>query len=759
MKFSLRRSLAVVGLVPAVIAACSLEACSSKDEESKGPQTPAERLEAETHTRWIVDEDKSSGTPDMIVALDPIPPTAINGVSHEQAARQFIEQHKDMFKLRDPAKQLALEEVLASRDGTAHVRFVQREGGLRVEGSVLGVHFRADGSVAMLNVVIAPDAVQAVGTPTVTPAAAIAAAEAALRADYPGYAPTWLSATPQPKLVLAPRGAGAVLGWRLTLDGSAPGEPFGRTYLVDAKTSAIVETSATLADQTGKGIGVKGDEKSFAVRRQLFFAGSYIMQQFQFFGGTLITTYDANQKKAVVSSDKLDEWDRVAIGPGAAVDAHTYVTAADSYFRRFHGWASADGRGSPLAVYAHDNELANNAWWDGKALHFSDGNVHTGGQSLPRSAGPDTVGHEFMHGVTQNTSGLKYEGQSGAMNEALSDIFGQYVEAEIHPGSRFEHGDQSGPVLRDLARPLNKGQPDNMSVLKFPGEKPTKDNDWAGVHYNSGVVNNAWYLMTIGGINETSTIPVFITLGLDDSRKLWWATARYFLNSTSQFDRAARWQAGWSWITGRPIEAVGCAWVATGVLTNKYVKDNYKVQCYCELPDGGVQQPDQMQCCAPGKQDECCKPCEEAGPPPSDGGAPSDPTGEPTDPDLFDSCKGRADGIYCSQLSTYSGIQCEGETIALGVHCPNLSKCLGPNGPGAQIQCEGQAPSNPGGGDGGTDPPLPDSCAGRADGIYCSTLAPYSAYECQGGAILSGHLCPEGKTCKGPNGPGALVCQ
>jgi hypothetical protein len=336
--------------------------------------------------------------------------------------------------------------------------------------------------------------------------------------------------------------------------------------------------------------------------------------------------------------------------------------------------------------------------------------------------------------------------------------------AVIHPGSQYEHGDQNGVVLRDLAHPTAKGQPDNMSNLAFAGQAPTDKNDWAGVHSNSGIPNNAWYLMSNGGANDTSKIPVLQSIGTDSARSLWWATIRYFLSSGSQFERAARWQTAWAWITRRPIEAVGCAWVATGVLTNKYVKDQYKVRCYCELADGGVQQPEQMQCCKANTREEdkeCCKPCDDAGAPAqSDGGAPSQPNLDPKQPDLYDSCTGRADGVYCSQLASYSAIVCQGESIALGIQCENERKCIGPNGPGTQVQCEGgaNAPPAPGAADGGTTPTA-DSCEGRPDGVYCSSLAPYSAYECQGGTIAGGQQCEEGKMCKGPNGPGKLVCQ
>lgn len=755
---SARRRVLLLGWLLPLVVACAVPACSSEDDEPV--VTPAARLERETGSPWIVDEDPETGTPDLMVALDPIKPTAVNGVSYERAARDFIAAHADMFKLRDSAKQLALDEVIVAHDKTAHVRFVQVEGKLLVDGAMLVVHFRADGSIAVLNGTIAPDAAKAAGAPVVTAAAAVRAAEAAVKARRPDYVPGWLAEPPAPQLVLAARGAGAVLAWRLVLDVQSPTEPFGLGFYVDARTGAIVESWSTYADERASGAGYKGDTKTFAVSRALLVAGDYEMSGF--FGFiSKVTTRDANRDDAVVRSSKIDEWDRVAIGAGAAVDAHTYVSDTDSYFRRYHGWASPTGRGTTIEVYAHDNKLAGNAWWDGKALHFSDGDVHTGGQKMPRSTGPDTVGHEFMHGVVQHTSGLKYRGQSGALNESLADIFGSYVEAEIHPGSRFEHGDQSGPILRDLAHPTAKRQPDHMSILRFPGEEPTKDNDWAGVHYNSGIPNNAWYLMSVGGTNDTSGIAVPESIGLDSARGLWWATARYFLGNDSQFERAARWQTAWAWVTRRPVAAVGCAWVATGVLTHDYVKKSYKTKCFCETRDGGVQRPEAMRCCTKADADDaCCKSCDDAGAADAGGGAPSDPAASPTEPDLYDSCKGRADGVYCSQLASYSAIVCEGGSISRGIQCADLSKCVGPNGPGADVECEGTRPPAGDAGGGAAPPSQPDSCEGRANGIYCSVSAPYSAYECNGGQVFGGHYCAGEKTCTGPNGPGkSIVCK
>lgn len=754
MRLVWSRGRALAGVAVSVVALSALiQGCTTDDG---APLGPAERLGRDTNTRWIVDVDLATGAADLVVAVDAIPATAGDPASYEAAARAFVERYKDLFRLDRPADQLALDEVIVGGDGTGHVLFAQREGGLRVERARLGVHFRDDGSIGVVEASIAPEAAKAVASPRIDADRAIANAERELIAEIPGYSSALLTHPPEPKLVLAARGASAVLGWRFVLEGRDPaGEPFGRSFLVDARTGDIEQSFSSHADLTATGQGVHGDEKSFTASRKWIAFGDYQLVQPGGFGRTKVTTFDANQDDQIVSSSKRDEWDRVEVGAGAAVDAHAYVTGADAYFRRYHGWASYNGWGAAIRVYAHDNSMPNNAWWDGRGgLHFSDGNSFKGGTQLPRSAGPDTVGHELMHGITQHTAGLEYVGQSGALNESFSDIFGSYVEAEIKPGSRFEHGDQNGSVLRDLANPTAKNQPDHMSIIRFAGEAPAKGNDWGGVHYNSGIPNNAWYLMANGGQNATSKVPVTHAIGLDPARKLWWATVRYLLGSGSQFDVAARRQLAWARITRLPVESVGCAWVATGVLTREYVKDRYGVECVCEAPDGGVVQPDEMQCCPKGKPDACCKPCE-----PGEPGEPSKPSEATKEPDLFDSCKGRADGVYCSQLASYSAIVCQGESIALGVQCEGEAKCIGPNGPGSTVACEGKPATPPKGGKDGGAPAGPDSCDGRPDGIYCSSLAAYSAFECQGGTIALGHQCPDGKTCKGPNGPGALVCQ
>lgn len=767
---SLARGLGL--LVAPIIVACSIQACGGDDKDSTQPPQQPNARSKKNQKDWVVDTDPVTGSADLLVALTPLPPSVVDG-NYEKAARDFIEQHKDQLKLTNPSAQLALIEIAFSAKKTAHVSFAQKENGVRVEGITVNVHFRPDGSIAMVTGPIVPDANKTSTTPAITDAAAIAAAEAHIKAKIPTYDATKLTAPATPKLALIQDGAGAKLAWKIRFASQSP-VTFNADYFIDAQTGAVMNATSRIASTDGSGVGVLGDTKQIVVRDMPAAGGRYAMYRGGIPGAVAagrerIVTHKwmgENVAEVIIRSDDPNSWDVVPVGSGAAVDAHRYTGDATDWYRKNVGWASFDGRGSPLKVIAHDNRILQtfsdgttatnneNAFWDGSGgMHYGDGSLHQGGNVKPTSCALDVVGHEFTHGVTQYTSQLAYQNQSGALNEAMSDIFGVYIEdAYAPPGSAtFTIGEAAWPDggIRDMAHPKTKNMPDNMKELY------TGANDSGGVHTNSNIINNTWYLMTWGGKNDTSGIEVAQSLGMDVSRQLWWHTNRHLLNAGSNFDRAARDQIGWAKVQGMPLEAVACAWVATGVVTNDYVKSNYNVSCYCDDGEGGVQQPEAMKCCEEGKEDQCCKQCVDAAT--EDGGAPV-PDPEGPEPQLFDSCKGRADGVYCSQLDPNSAIVCEGETIASGQQCAG-TRCIGPDGPGNKIQCEGQDPAPPPLPDDNT-PLTPDSCASKGDGIYCSSLAPNSAYECKDGSIASGQQCADEKTCVGPNGAGtAVVCR
>ena len=106
-------------------------------------------------------------------------------------------------------------------------------------------------------------------------------------------------------------------------------------------------------------------------------------------------------------------------------EAYDGLGATWDYFSSVHGRDSIDGRGLPLGATVHYRRSFNNAFWNGRQMVFGDGDGEIFGrftQSL------DVIGHELTHGVTQYEAGLDYQGQSGALNEHMSDVFGSLVK-------------------------------------------------------------------------------------------------------------------------------------------------------------------------------------------------------------------------------------------------------------------------------------------------------------------------------------------
>jgi len=196
----------------------------------------------------------------------------------------------------------------------------------------------------------------------------------------------------------------------------------------------------------------------------------------------------------------------------AAVDeAATGVTDALALYADTFARSSYDGKGATVVVSVHYERDYDNAFWDGAQLVFGDGDGTVFG-SFTRPV--DVLGHEFTHAVTQYTAGLTYQGQSGALNESVSDCFGMCVKQRVL-GQTAAAADWlvgqgiflpgiNARALRDMAHPGTAY--DDPTIGKDPqvGDlahyvHTTDDN--GGVHTNSGIPNRAFYLAAtaIGG--------------------------------------------------------------------------------------------------------------------------------------------------------------------------------------------------------------------------------------------------------------------
>jgi Zn-dependent metalloprotease len=175
------------------------------------------------------------------------------------------------------------------------------------------------------------------------------------------------------------------------------------------------------------------------------------------------------------------------------------------YWDVFHR-DSIDDQGMQIEGLVHYGTDYDNAFWDGAGhMFFGDGD----GQLLTDTTkGTDVVGHELTHGVTQNEANLTYSGQSGALNESISDVFGSLVK-QYHLGQTAAQADwligadivgpQLAPALRSMKEPGTANKYDNQPADMDGYVHTTSDN--GGVHTNSGIPNRAFYMVAsaIGG--------------------------------------------------------------------------------------------------------------------------------------------------------------------------------------------------------------------------------------------------------------------
>lgn len=181
-----------------------------------------------------------------------------------------------------------------------------------------------------------------------------------------------------------------------------------------------------------------------------------------------------------------------------AVSAHHNANLAYEYYRTVHNRNSIDNDGgtiySIINVVDEDGTGLDNAYWNGKAMFYGNGSSYF----KPLAGSMDVAGHEMTHGVVQNSANLIYQGEPGAINESMADIFGCMMDSsdwligeEIIKGNGFPSG-----AMRSLINPHNGGNGlgDNGWQPKHVNEKYNGTQDNGGVHINSGIPNHAFYL-------------------------------------------------------------------------------------------------------------------------------------------------------------------------------------------------------------------------------------------------------------------------
>jgi Zn-dependent metalloprotease len=215
------------------------------------------------------------------------------------------------------------------------------------------------------------------------------------------------------------------------------------------------------------------------------------------------------------------------VGDAAADEAYAGLGATYDFYRNAYGRNSIDDAGMPLLGTVHYGSDYDNAFWDGSQMVFGDGD----GTYFNRfTVAVDVIGHELTHGVTAHLANLEYSGQSGALNESLSDVFGSLVkQSAADPAQTADDADWligaglftarvHGVAIRSMKAPGTAYDDPVLGKDPQPADMAhyvTTSSDDHGVHLNSGIPNRAFYLAAVGLGGRA----------WDGAGRIWYATA------------------------------------------------------------------------------------------------------------------------------------------------------------------------------------------------------------------------------------------
>ncbi|MFI7364928.1 M4 family metallopeptidase [Streptomyces sp. NPDC050149] len=492
-------------------------------------------------------------TPSLVTDLNE--PVAATG-SAADAARGHLKAKKGRYHIADPAGDLKVVDTQAEGPRET-VRLQQKYKGVTVMGGEYVVRMeKKSGKRAVTGTSgkfftelkldsVAPKISEKTAIERAVSAVSTQLGGGLLRAPAKGEKPGEQKLTGTASgVTILPQGAG-VLTRQITVTGISPvdGQPVKQQVYIDAKsgfpvmqysdiktfgatgtttpaaagaTSATPQATLPAGDElVVKGTGTRYNGEKTEVNLYRNTKGVYEMIDYSKradgspFEGPMLSTYDARGREAGAASGP-DHWptgiktfqsDTTDLGEdftnSGAIDAHWAAGKVYDYYKNHFDRNSLDGKDGfiySLVGVVANGQPYNNAFWDGAKMVYGQG----GGDYRTFSADTDVVGHEMTHGVVEHTANLVYAGQSGAMNEALADYFGNAIDLEANHISMDDPdagllGEDLCTTLspRDCAlRDLNDGATTSKNFIGA-----TYGGDNGGVHLNSTIFSGALWDM------------------------------------------------------------------------------------------------------------------------------------------------------------------------------------------------------------------------------------------------------------------------
>jgi Zn-dependent metalloprotease len=374
--------------------------------------------------------------------------------------------------------------------GQTHVRVEQRYRGLPVVGGQLIVHLERGRVVGVNGKFVAEIGVDE--RPGLGADAAVGLVRQRLEA------PT--APVSEPELVVyAVKGATPRLAWSQQLSfENADGTPQKETVYADANTGELIARHPLIKEAKFRKV------------------------------------YDANSTYSVPGTLRWQEtspWITWFFLDAAEKGAATGTGQTYDYFWNTFGRDSYDGAGAQLKSTVHYGPNVNNAYWDSslKLMKYGDGD-----------------GVKLTHGLTDATADLIYANESGALNEAMSDIFAECTENYVNGAPDWKIGEDvytpgvAGDALRYMYDPvLDDAQitnPDLKHSRDYYPDRYTGGADSGGVHINSGIANLAFYLLTTGGTHPRGkTTTVVPGIGIAKAQQIFYRALTVYMLPDDDF--------------------------------------------------------------------------------------------------------------------------------------------------------------------------------------------------------------------------------
>ncbi|MCX5249049.1 M4 family metallopeptidase [Streptomyces sp. NBC_00201] len=437
-------------------------------------------------------------------------------------------------------EKLVARDVVKDADGSLHTRYERTYDGLPVLGGDLIVDTAKSG--ATQRVIKATNA--AIKVSDVTPDITRAAAEQQAVKRAKALGSTKAGADVAPRKVIWAASGKPVLAYETVVGGlQDDGTPNKLHVITDATTGKKLYEYQGIENATGTG----NTQYSGTVPLTTTQSGSNYTLTDGDRGGH--KTYNLNHGTSgtgTLFSQTSNTWGNGTTSNAATAGADAHYGAAETwdFYKNTFGRSGIKNNGVGAYSRVHYGNSYVNAFWDDGCfcMTYGDGS----GNNDPLTA-LDVAGHEMSHGVTSNTAGLNYSGESGGLNEATSDIFGTGVE--FYAANSSDVGDY---LIGEKIDINGDGTP-----LRYM-DKPSKDggsaDSWYSgvgnldVHYSSGVANHFFYLLSegsgakvINGVSYNSPtsdgLPV-TGIGRDKALQIWYRALTTKFTSTTNYASA-----------------------------------------------------------------------------------------------------------------------------------------------------------------------------------------------------------------------------